>query len=93
MVAAKQQDGEDGKPGSRILMRAKSNIGPDDGGFTYELQLTPMREQPDIIASVVSWGDVVTGNAREILAEAEAVRDDDGEGSAFREARTSCSTS
>ncbi len=87
MVAAKQQDGDDGKPGSRILMRAKSNIGPDDGGFTYELQLTPMPEQPDIVASVVSWGEAVTGNAREILAEAETVRDDDDEGGALREAK------
>ncbi len=75
MVAAKQQDGEDGRPGSRILLRAKSNIGPDDGGFNYELQLTPMHEHPDIVASVVSWGDAVTGNAREILAEAEDAHD------------------
>jgi putative DNA primase/helicase len=56
-------------------MRAKSNIGSDDGGFNYELQLVPMRERPDIIASVVSWGESVDGNAREILAEAEEVPD------------------
>ncbi|WP_424033927.1 AAA family ATPase [Methylocella sp.] len=78
MIAARQQDGEDGKPGPRVLMRAKSNIGPDDGGFNYELQLVPMRDNPDIIASVVSWGDPVAGSAREILAEAEAAPDKDG---------------
>ncbi|WP_036258179.1 hypothetical protein, partial [Methylocapsa aurea] len=66
----------------------KSNIGPDDGGFNYELQAVPMREHPDIIASVVSWGEAVTGAARDILAEAEARPEDDtGEGSAFREAK------
>jgi putative DNA primase/helicase len=77
MVAARQQDGDDGKPGSRVLMRAKSNIGPDDGGVSYDLQLVPMLERPDIIASVVSWGDSVSGNARDILACAEAILDAD----------------
>jgi putative DNA primase/helicase len=78
MVAARQQDGDDGKPGPRILMRAKSNVGPDKGGFNYELQSVPMRDHPDIIASVISWGASVVGNAREILAEAEDVSDKDG---------------
>ena len=32
IVAVREQDGDDGKPGPRVLMRAKSNIGPDDGG-------------------------------------------------------------
>jgi putative DNA primase/helicase len=77
MVAAREQDGGDGKPGPRVLMRAKSNIGPDDGGFNYELQLVPMRERPDIIASVVSWGTSVSGTAREILAGAEARTDNE----------------
>lgn len=86
MIAARQQDDEDGQPGPRVIMRAKSNIGPDDGGFNYELQLVPMREQPDIVASVVAWGDAVDGAARAILAEAE--NNDGGEAkSAFREAK------
>jgi len=80
MVAAREQDGGDGKPGPRILMRAKSNIGPDDGGFNYELQLVPMFERPDIVASVVSWGESVDGNARELLAEAEKVPDKEAAG-------------
>jgi putative DNA primase/helicase len=77
LVAAKQQDGADGKAGPRVLMRAKSNIGKDDGGFNYELQLVPMRSRPDIIASVVHWGGAVSGKARDILAEAEAIDDKD----------------
>jgi putative DNA primase/helicase len=80
MVAAREQDGDEGKPGPRVLMRAKSNIGPDDGGVNYEVQLVPMREQPDIVASVVSWGSSVSGTAREILAGAEAGTDKEESG-------------
>jgi RecA-family ATPase len=88
MVAAREQAGDDGKPGQRVLMRAKSNIGADDGGFSYELQTVPMREYPDILASVVCWGQAVAGSAREILAAAEAVpEDNEEEGTAFREAK------
>ena len=65
MVATREQDGGDGKPGQRVLMRAKSNIGRDDGGFKYDLQLVPMREYPEIIVPVVSWGASVSGTARE----------------------------
>jgi hypothetical protein len=80
MVAARGQDGDDAKPGPRVLMRAKSNIGKDDGGFEYELQLVPIREHHDIIASVLSFGDTVAGNARDILKEAETIPDTDGDG-------------
>jgi putative DNA primase/helicase len=39
LVAAKGKNAEDGNPGNHIFMRAKSNIGPDGGGFNYDLQL------------------------------------------------------
>jgi putative DNA primase/helicase len=39
-----------------------------------------MRERPDIIASVVSWGDTVSGNARDILAEPESVPNNAADG-------------
>jgi len=35
-----------------ILPRGMQGSGPDDGGFNYELQLVPVHEQPDIVASV-----------------------------------------
>jgi putative DNA primase/helicase len=85
MIAAQEQPGEEGKPGRRVFMRAKSNIGPDDGGFEYDLQLVPMREYPDIIASVVSWGIYIEGNARDILAAVEEEKNGE-EISASREA-------
>jgi KaiC/GvpD/RAD55 family RecA-like ATPase len=88
MVAAREQAGADGKPGQRVFMRAKSNIGADDSGFNYELQMAPMRDHPDILASVVCWREPVTGSAREILAAAEAEpADNEGDGTALHEAK------
>ncbi|MGB7097525.1 MAG: AAA family ATPase [Xanthobacteraceae bacterium] len=72
MVAAKEPDAEDGTAGRRIFARAKSNIGPDDGGFAYSLDLVPMPGHPDITASVAVWGDRIDGTAKEMLAVAEA---------------------
>jgi hypothetical protein len=51
MVAAKEPEADDGTAGRRILARAKSNIGPDEGGFAYSLELKPMPGH-DIEASV-----------------------------------------
>ena len=88
MVAAREQAGDDGKPGQRFLMRAKSNIGEDYGGFYYELQMAPMRDHPNILASVVCWRQPITGGAREILAAAEAKpADNEGRGIALKEAK------
>jgi putative DNA primase/helicase len=55
----------------RVLIRAKSNIGPDQGGFAYGLTQTELGNHPGIFASCVAWGEVVEGTAREVLAEAE----------------------
>lgn len=73
MVAAKRREDEteDGAP-SRLFLRAKSNIGPDDGGFGYDLQQTELAHHPGIAASFVAWGPAVEGTARELLAVAEA---------------------
>ncbi len=67
MVAAKVS-GEEGSD-RRILARAKSNIGPDDGGYEYHIeQAEPI---PGISASFISWGQAISGSARELLAEPE----------------------
>lgn len=78
LVAAKHQDAGGGLT-KRLFCRAKSNIGPDDGGFEYELTETHLKTNPKITASVVAWGAAVDGAARELLATADAT-DDDGEG-------------
>ncbi|MGX2042250.1 AAA family ATPase [Methylocaldum sp. MU1018] len=80
LVAAKhQEEGEDGRT-VRLFCRAKSNIGPDDGGFEYDLHQAELKTHPGIFASSVLWGDAVEGAARELLATADATGDDGGGG-------------
>ena len=67
MVAAKVTN-EDGTT-KRILARGKSNIGPDDGGFEYDI--AQVEALPDIHASRIEWGMQVNGSARDLLAEPE----------------------
>ena len=73
MVAAKQQEeGDDGET-VRLFVRAKSNIGPDDGGFNYDLTQGEMKDHPGIFSSYVLWGESLEGSARELLATAETI--------------------
>jgi RecA-family ATPase len=77
MVTAKQEaDGE--RPERRVMLRAKSNLSPDGGGFVYDLQQGELDGFPGVSASSVRWGEAVHGTARELLAEAEQVDDDHG---------------
>lgn len=57
--------------GSRIICRSKSNIGPDQGGFRYDLRQSVLDDHPDISASTVAWGKLMEGSARELLSLAE----------------------
>ena len=86
LVAAKhQEEGEDGRT-VRLFCRAKSNIGPDDGGFEYDLHQAELKTHPGIFASSVLWGEAVEGAARELLATADATGDD-GEGGTLADAK------
>jgi putative DNA primase/helicase len=71
LVAAKvkAEPGEDGES-RRVLMRAKSNIGPDDGGFAYALERVEVA--PEVEGQRVRWLEALQGTARELLTEAEA---------------------
>lgn len=51
----------------RIVCRAKSNIGIDDGGFEYDLQQKEVKT--GIFSSYALWGKAIEGSARELLAE------------------------
>ena len=75
LVAAKQ-DADGDRPARRVLLRAKSNNGPDGGGFAYDLRQEPLPDYPGIEASRAVWGGAIDGTAREVLAVAEA-RDDE----------------
>lgn len=77
MIAAKEGETEDGTPPRRFLARAKSNIGPDEGGFAYELRQEPMPGDNRIIASFAMFGEAIEGTARDMLAAAEAESSED----------------
>lgn len=81
LAAVKTKVG-DGSPGPRLLARAKSNLGPDGGGFHYDLEQVELPGRPSMFASCVLWGDAVEGEARTLLASAEAEPDDDAESTA-----------
>jgi putative DNA primase/helicase len=78
MVATKRrEEGEDGRT-VRVLCRAKSNVGPDDGAFEYDLRQAELKTHPGVFSIAVLWGRAIEGTARELLAEAEADQDDVG---------------
>jgi putative DNA primase/helicase len=70
MIATKMPLREGEKDERRVLIRAKSNVGPDEGGYVYSLEQTELSGYP-IFASRVLWGQAIEGTAREVLAEAE----------------------
>lgn len=72
LVAAKLQAESDSKAGGRMLARAKSNIGPDTGGFGYDLDHSELTGFAGVSASRVLWGAAIDGTARELLAQADA---------------------
>jgi putative DNA primase/helicase len=63
--------------GGCILVRAKSNLGPDAGGFGYHLDLATLAEYPGISATRVIWGEVLEGTARDLLSRADTQADPD----------------
>lgn len=79
MVAAKHQDQGDDSEARRVLLRAKSNLGADDGGFCYELRQGELPGHPGIFASSAVFGAAIEGAARDILAEADATEDEGGD--------------
>lgn len=88
-VAAKEQKGEDDAtetPPRRMFLRCKSNIGADAGGFEYALEQRMLPGYGDMTASVATFGQLVEGDTRVILAEAEA-DPGEGDGHALSEAR------
>lgn len=76
LVTAKRDDPED-ETATRFLARAKSNIGPDGGGFVYNVAQVELADSAGVVASSVQWGKALDGTARELLADAEQP-DDEG---------------
>jgi len=77
-AAAKLPD-DDQEGGARIFVRSKSNLGPDCGGFRYDLDQIELDDFPGVFASRLSWGSSMEGNARDILNRAEAFPKDEAQ--------------
>jgi putative DNA primase/helicase len=73
VFATAKRPEEDG--GGRILVRAKTNIGPEGDGFLYELAQASVPGHPGLTASQVRWGRPLIGAARDLLASAETTLD------------------
>lgn len=75
MVLATAKDRE---TGDCVLVRAKSNIAPDTGGFSYTISIEHNKNgKGEVIeATKIVWGDQVNGSAQQILAAIEKFGDD-----------------
>lgn len=76
MCAGRTGSGADGDYRRRVLLRCKSNIGPSDDGFAYEIEQVDLPEHPGVRASCIRWGDPVVGTARELLSEPQPESDE-----------------
>lgn len=65
----------EGEARKMMMARAKSNIGPDGGGFSYVFEQIDLPDNPGVSASRIVWGEAVEGTARELLQEADFVQD------------------
>jgi len=68
MGTVRQGNDEEGTR-NMVLARAKSNIGPDGGGYAYAFEQIELHAHPGLIASRIVWGSELQGTARELLAE------------------------
>ncbi|MBA2483153.1 MAG: AAA family ATPase [Nitrosomonas sp.] len=81
MVTVKQQQEDESGRNTRLLLRAKSNIGADTGGFEYDIVQDELTSHSDVTVTRTVWGKVIEGAARDLLAKAEAFDNDNEEGS------------
>lgn len=71
LVVGKDADAEGGGD-TRVILRAKSNIGPDDSGFRYRLEQQQITVQTGVIhVSAAIFGEAIAGGARAILGDLE----------------------
>jgi putative DNA primase/helicase len=78
MATAKVRDGDEPDAATRrILVRTKSNIGLDGGGYNYSLEPQAVPKYPGMFAACVLWGEGIEGTAKQLLATAEADTDPD----------------
>ena len=78
VFAAIKMPDDDQDGGGRLFCRSKSNIGPDCGGFRYDLDQVELSDHPGVTATRVQWGSPIEGSARALLNRAETLPEDEG---------------
>jgi hypothetical protein len=63
-----------------VIVKAKSNIWSDKGGFGYDIDAAELYDQPDVWGSRIVWGEELEGTGRQILGECELQVDKKEEG-------------
>lgn len=78
LMAALDPNDLDGK--RRFFVRAKSNLGPDSGGFEYQVENVQIAatERGPVQATRVLWGSAVDGRAEDLMASIESDRTREG---------------
>jgi putative DNA primase/helicase len=74
LFAAVNHNKEQADLSPRLLVCAKSNLAPVDGGFGYDI--APVEPLPGIKAPRIVWQNAIEGEARRLLATAERWEDD-----------------
>jgi putative DNA primase/helicase len=87
LVAAKEAGSDQDSPPRRFVARAKSNIGPDGGGFDYQLLQTELELHEGVVAAYVEWQGAIQGSARELLGAVEVDEPTGDDGSERDDAR------
>ncbi len=58
----------------RVLVRAKSNHGPDGGGYHYHIEQRELEAHQNVFGSQIIWGEAIQGNARDLLTDPNELR-------------------
>jgi len=66
--------------GGQILVRVKSNIGPDGDGFRYEIGNKHLDGYAGVSGSFVAYGEKLEGRARDLISMAETIVDPEEQG-------------
>lgn len=84
LVTGDYEEQEEDKVTKRVLCRAKSNIGPDTGGFVFEIAEVVNDGNESFTTTRVNWGDRVEGKACQLLRTVDPATNT---GSALNEAK------
>ena len=72
LMALKTSSSQKSELSDRLIVRAKSNLGPDRGGYYYAINEKILHDYPDIKSTYTEWGEYVDAEARDLMTQAES---------------------